>query len=160
MIVARHFVGLTLLTLLASTGCRSSDPLAGTWANETCYGSASMPDDVESCEVALTFTDGLEVSLAAEWVSLPATADFPGCITTNVVSGQTWSTQPEGDHDVLTIDGAGTATTERNGCVNAEDNLEPTETTSIALAAGETDYELSGNVLTLLEGDLAGSYSK
>ena len=154
-----RFLSLSLLTLLASAGCRSSDPLAGTWKNDTCFGSDSTPADIESCEVALTFTDGLEVSLAAEWVSLPATATYPGCITTRRVEGQTWSTKADGSADVLDIAGVGSATIERRGCVNAEDDLDPSETTGISIPSEQIDYQISDNVLTILTSTLAGTYA-
>ena len=43
--------GLSLLTLIAAAGCRSSDPLAGTWSNDTCFGTDDTPADIESCGV-------------------------------------------------------------------------------------------------------------
>lgn len=150
---------VSLVSLLAFSGCRSSDPLAGTWSNETCYGSTSTPEDIESCEVALTFTDGLEMSLRAEWVSLPATANFPGCITTQEVTGKDWSTRPESDFDVLTVKGHGTATMERRGCVRPEDDLDETETSQIKLPSGEINYQITDGVLTILTTELEGTYN-
>jgi hypothetical protein len=158
MPIMHRVLGLSLVGLIASTGCRSSDPLSGTWSNDTCFGTESTPDDIESCGVTLTFTDDLEMSLAAEWVSLPATADYPGCITTKRVTGQSWSTEAEADFDVLFVDGDGTATVERDGCVNAEDDMYPTATSGISIPSGEIEYQISDDVLTILTSDLQGAY--
>lgn len=145
--------------LILSAGCRTSDPLAGTWKNDTCYGSDSMPEDVESCGLALTFTDALDISLDADWVSMPATAENPGCITRKSVTGQTWSTAPASDHDVLTVEGQGSATVERTDCVNAEDDMDETATSDIDIPSGDIDYQISDDVLTVLTGELAGTYA-
>lgn len=145
---------------LALSGCASSDDLAGTWSNNTCYGYASMPDDIESCSLAITFTDGLEISLQSDMVSLPATADYPGCNTVLLTTGQTWSTRVEGDHEVFTVSGGGSATAARTGCVNEEDNMDAASTDEISIAEGDVDYELSGNELTVLTSDLEGTYQK
>lgn len=158
MLFVQRIFGLSLLTLFAASGCRSSDPLSGTWSNDTCFGSESTPDDIESCGVSLKFTDSLEVSLEAEWVSLPATATYPGCITTRSVTGQTWSTTEEADFDVLHIEGSGSATVERNGCVYSEDDLDATDTSDISIPSGDIDYQISDGVLTILTGDLQGAY--
>ena len=156
-----HLVlGLSLLTLITAAGCRSSDPLSGSWSNDTCYGSDSTPDDIESCGVALTFTDGLEISMDAKWVSLPATANYPGCITTRSVTGQSWSTTQEADFDVLHVEGRSHATIERNGCVYPADDLDQTGTSDISIASGDVNYQISDNVLTVLTGDFQGAYTQ
>jgi hypothetical protein len=149
---------LSVLLFAFATGCASSDPLAGTWSNATCYGSDSTPEDVENCSTALTFTDELEVELRAEWTSLPATANYPGCITTKLVTGMTWSTARSGDHEVLTVEGTGVATMGRSGCVNATDDLEPSTTSTIDLPSGDIDYQITDGALTILTGDLVGIY--
>jgi hypothetical protein len=151
-----------LLAVIAVAGCGSSaaeDPLTGTWSNTTCYGTTSTPADISSCTVALTFTAGLDISLQATWLSMPATATHPGCTTTELVTGQTWSTM-SGDNDmqVFTVSGAGTSTTARTGCVNMTDDLMPTPTTDISITEGDTDYQLSSGSLTVLAGPLAGTY--
>lgn len=158
MSTVHRLLGLSLVSLLVASGCSSSDPLSGTWSNDTCFGSDAMPDDIESCEVALTFTDELDVSLAAEWVSLPATADYPGCITTKIVTGQSWSTDAGDNFDVLTIEGSGAATIERAGCVNADDDMDPQATTDISIPSGDIHYQISDGVLTILTSALQGAY--
>ncbi len=89
MFFRHRIVTLSSLTLLVAMGCRSSDPLAGAWSNDTCYGASSSPADIESCSVELVFTDALDVTLQADWVSMPATAEYQGCSTTRLVTGQT-----------------------------------------------------------------------
>lgn len=145
----------------ALSGCGgSSDPLAGTWSNTTCYGSDTMPADIESCAVSLRFTDELTIELQADWLSMPATADYPGCTTTKLVTGQSWSTQEAKDYDVLTIAGTGTPTIERTGCVYDADNMDPTDTTEISIPEGDVDYQISGDGLTVMTTSLEGSYTK
>jgi hypothetical protein len=119
-----------------------------------------MPEDVEECSTTLTFTDALTVDLQADWLSLPATADYPGCTTTELVTGQTWSTQAGKDNDTYTISGNGVATMERTGCVNDADNSEPVATSDISIPEGEADYQISGDTLTILTTSLAGSYTR
>jgi hypothetical protein len=99
--------------------------MAGTWSNKTCFGSSVTPPDIESCAVALTFTNELEVELKADWMSLPATA-----------------------------------TIERAGCVNMGDDLAVTTTSDISIPLGDTEYQISGGTLTILRGDLAGTYTR
>ena len=146
---------------LSLAGCGgSSDPLAGTWSNPTCYGSDTTPADIEECSVALTFTDALAIELQADWLSLPATANYPGCTTTELVTGQTWSTEAGKDSDTLTVSGAGTSTVERNGCVNDSDNMDPTATSEISIPNGDIEYQISGNTLTIIDSTLAGTYER
>lgn len=159
MTFLRPLLSLSVVATIAATGCRTSDPLAGTWGNETCYGSETTPTDIESCSVELTFTDSLEMSLAAEWITLPATADLPGCITTTLVTGPTWSTKPKADFDVLQVEGSSEATTERHGCVRPEDDMDPTATTDILIPTGDVNYQISDGTLTILTTDLAGTYT-
>jgi hypothetical protein len=145
--------------MIASTGCRPSDPLVGTWSNDTCFGTATTPPDIEKCSVALTFNDGLEISLVAEWFTLPATAERPGCIITKEVTGQSWSTTARADFDVLHVDGTGEATVERHGCVYPEDDLDQTATSDLEIPSGDINYQISSGTLTVLTSDLAGTYA-
>lgn len=158
-----HSIALasSTLALLALQGCGNGvadDPLTGTWSNTACFGSSSVPSDVASCSVTLTFSDGLDIQLKATWISLAATATNPGCTTTRLVQGQTWSA----DHDAntFTVSGDGTATMERSDCVNAEDNQSAVATTDIAIPSGDTTYSISGNTLTVTTGALKGTYSR
>jgi hypothetical protein len=156
-----------LAAAFALTGCGTSAPpadtapmapLAGTWSNATCFGTASTPSTDTSCTVALTFTSSLDVSLTATWLSMPATATYPGCTTTKEVTGQRWSTQAGENDEILTVTGVGAATMERTGCVNMTDDLMATPVTDISIESGQTDYQLSNGTLTVLSGDLAGTY--
>lgn len=163
----RHSAHVSVSSLVAivlsMTGCGigdSSDDLAGTWSNTTCYGSTSTPADIEECSVSLTFTDALTMELQADWLSLPATAEHPGCTTTKLVTGHTWSTLEEKDYDVLAVAGEGTSTIERSGCVYDEDNMDPTGTSDISVPNGDVNYQISGDTLTILSSGLEGTYTQ
>jgi hypothetical protein len=153
-------LGLSLVSLFAITGCTdaSDDPLAGTWSNESCFGTTSKPADIESCTTELSFSGELDVNLEATWVSLAATATNPGCTTTKLVTGQEWSA----DHaeGTFNVEGTGDATVERTKCVNAGDNLNPTATSDIEIPDGDTSYTLSGDTLTVPSGTLKGTYTR
>lgn len=154
-------IGFSLVSLIAIAGCGSdaeNDLLAGTWTNSSCYGAASKPADIESCNTELTFGNDLEVELTAERVSLAATATTPGCTTTWLVTGQQWST----DHarDTFTVTGDGATTIERTSCVNDTDNMDAIDTTDIGIANGDTTYTLSGDTLSVASGSLAGTYTR
>ncbi|HRI70117.1 MAG TPA: hypothetical protein PK156_38065 [Polyangium sp.] len=156
-------IGLSFVSLFAIAGCgtdAASDPLAGTWSNDKCFGTSSKPADVESCTTELSFSDGLDIELEATWVSLAATATNPGCTTTKVVTGQEWST----DHakDTFTVAGTGTSTIERSKCVNDEDNLDAVATSDIEIPSGATTYMLGDNddTLTVQTGSLKGVYTR
>lgn len=151
----------SMLALLALQGCGNGvadDPLTGTWTNTTCFGTDSTPADVASCTVTLTFSDGLDIQLQATWISLAATATNPGCTTTRLVQGQTWSADHE--ENTFTVSGDGEATLERSDCVNAEDNQAASATTDIAIPSGDTTYSISGDTLTVTTGALQGTYSR
>ena len=154
-------LGLSLVSLIAIAGCGSdaaNDPLAGTWSNTSCYGTSTKPADVESCKTELTFSNDLNVNLKAEWVSLAATAMYPGCTTTKAATGQQWSA----DHakDTFTVMGKASATMERTNCVNATDDLSPAATTDLSIPSGDTTYTLSGDTLTVQSGSLKGAYTR
>jgi hypothetical protein len=152
--------GSVLVALLALAGCSGApqDPLTGTWSNASCFGASSTPADISSCTVELTFTASLDVSLQATWLSMPATAVLPGCTTTKLVTGQTWSTRSGVNMEIFTVAGTGMSTTERTGCVHATDDQMPTPVTDISIDEGDTDYQLAGGSLTVLQGDLSGTY--
>lgn len=153
-------VGSSLIALLAA-GCGNgvtSDPLAGTWSNTQCFGSDSMPADVESCSVALIFSDDLGIDLEARWISLAATATNPGCTTIRLVQGQTWSADHE--DDTFTVSGKGASTEERSDCVNEADNQEAKVTAEIAIPGGDATYDITGDTLTVSSGALAGTYTR
>jgi hypothetical protein len=154
----------SFVALFALAGCGSTsapvDPLTGAWSNATCFGSTSTPSDIASCKVTLDFTASLDVSLTATWLYMPATATYPGCTTTKLVTGQQWSTRSGVDMEILTVTGAGSATTERTGCVNATDDLMATPTTDISIGSGDTGYQLGNGVLTVLTNDIAGTYKQ
>lgn len=158
MVLSRLPILLVLTALVTTTGCASSDPLAGTWSNATCFGMDATPADIESCAVTLTFTDALDVELQPDWVSLPATANYPGCTTTKLITGQTWSTRHASTLEVLTVSGNGSATVERTGCVNATDDMAATATATISLSPGDSNHQLTDGSLTFLTGDLVGTY--
>ena len=155
----RMTLRLSLGALLALSGCESSgpdDPLTGTWSNTSCFGSTTTPADVEKCTTALTFTTGLDIELKAVWFSMPATATNPRCTTTREVTGQKWST----DAATFTVTGSGSATIKRTNCVNQTDDLSASPTSGISIPGGGARYQISNNTLTVLSGDLAGTYTK
>lgn len=155
-------ISFSLLSAVAVLGCGGngveSDPLAGDWNNDACFGQSSMPADVESCSVALALTSDLELRVDATWISLAATETNPGCTTTRSVTGQEWFT----DHatNTLTVTGKGEATIERTDCVKEEDNLAATATSDIEMASGDAKYEINSDTLTILSGALEGTYKR
>jgi hypothetical protein len=163
MTLPRIILGLSLAGMLALAGCggtgSTSDPLTGTWSNATCYGSTSTPSNISSCSVTLSFTADLNVGLTAAWISMPATAMYPGCTTTKRVSGQLWSTDDAMPTETLTVTGTGDATMERTGCVNAVDDLEAMSTSDISIPSGDTQYQIIDGKLTILSSNIAGTYS-
>jgi hypothetical protein len=148
-------LGLSVAMLLAVAGCGGEDPLTGTWSNSTCFGSASTPAGIKSCTTALTFTTDLAFSLKAEQFSEPATAMAPGCTTTRLVEGQTWST----DGDTYTLAGTGKPTMARSSCVNATDEFKAVATTDVAVPTGGSAYVITANSLSITSGPLAGTYT-
>jgi azurin len=154
-------LGFSLVSGLALAGCGngvSDDPLAGTWSNNECFGSASEPADIESCSSELTFTNELDVELRADWISLAATATHPGCTTTKRVTGQQWSAEHAAD--TFTVTGNGAATMERTDCVNKDDDIAAATTTDISIPSGDTKYAISGDTLTVQSGSLKGTYTR
>jgi hypothetical protein len=154
-------IGFSLLSTFALLGCGNgvtADPLAGNWSNDGCFGSSSMPADVESCSVALALTSELDVQLDATWISQAATDTNPGCTTTRSITGQEWST----DHatNTMTLTGKGEATIARTDCVKPEDNLAAMATTDIEMPSGDARYEINGDALTILSGALKGTYNR
>jgi hypothetical protein len=161
MMLPRMVLGLSL-GALALSGCGSAagtDPLTGTWSNATCFGTTSTPADIESCSVALSFGADLNVELTATWISMPATAMYPGCTTTKLVTGQQWSTDDVMPTSTLDVTGTGASTVQRTGCVNGSDDLSATPTSDISIPSGDTRYQIVDGKLTVLSGDIAGTYS-
>jgi len=152
---------LSFVSGLAMVGCGNGvedDPLAGNWSNTECYGSGSKPADVESCTTELTFTNELNIELKATTISLAATAVNPGCTTTWVVTGQTWSAEHAAN--TFTVAGKGESTIERSKCVNEADNKEATTTTEISIASGDVEYTITEDTLSVLSGSLKGIYTR
>jgi hypothetical protein len=162
MLMNKLFGGsILLVAAFATLGCGTSaadDPLAGSWSNGVCYGSAAMPADVESCSVGLEFAGDLRMVVDAQWVSLAATEINPGCTTRRLVTGQQWSTNH--GNDSVTFTGAAFATVERTGCVKPEDDLAAIETTDIETPAGTAFYGINGDTLTVTSGALYGTYAR
>lgn len=156
MILTRIALGLSIATMLASTGCGGDDPLTGTWKNTGCFGVSATPAGIKSCTTELSFPTDLNFSLKAEQFSEPATATAPGCTTTRKVSGQTWST----DGDNVAIEGTGAATLARSSCVNATDEFAEAATTDISVGAGTAAYVITGDSLSIATGPLAGTYTR
>lgn len=154
-------LGLSLASVLAMAGCGNGvadDPLAGTWSNTSCFGSATKPTDIASCRSELMFSNDLEIELTATRISLAATAMYPGCTTTKMVTGQQWYVEHE--TDTVTITGEGASTIERTDCVNTSDNLDERPTTDISIPAGDTIYVVANNKLTVQSGALQGTYTR
>ncbi len=155
-------LAFSLLASFALAACGGTDavddPLAGTWTNSECFGASSKPADIESCSTELTFTDALDITLQTEWISLAATATNPGCTTTKIASGQTWSASHA--DGTFTVSGDGSATMERSNCVDPADDSSAESTTDIAIPSGDHDYEISGDTLTIKSGALQGVYTR
>jgi hypothetical protein len=132
----------------------------GTWHNTACFGTPLTPPDFAECTLALTFRTDLGIELKGEWVSLPATSMRPRCITTRRVTGQRWSTEhATADSEKLTVTGTGAATIERADCLHKEDDLKASPTSDISIVSSTAHYQISNDKLTILSGDLAGTYS-
>ena len=155
MFLNRMALGLSVAMVFAGVGCGGDDPLTGTWSNDSCFGAKTTPEGVKSCKTSLTFSNELAFELKAEQLSEPATAVAPGCTTTHLVKGQTWST----DGTTFTLDGSGDATMERTSCVNAADELKAAPTTAITAPRGDSGYVITDNSLTIAAGPLAGTYT-
>ena len=156
MILDRLVLGLSIAALTIVTGCGGDDPLTGSWSNHNCYGASVMPDGVESCKTALTFTDDLTFSLKAKQFAMPATATAPGCTTTFTITGQTWST----DDSSLTLRGNGEVTVERTSCVNDDDELRKIPATRVDAPSGKTNYTIVDESLSIESGSLRGTYTR
>ncbi len=166
MILHRMAIGSLVLSMLALLGCENGaigdggkeDPIAGKWTSDACHGGGATLANIESCSVELDLQSDLDLELKADWVSLPATEERPGCTTTRRVTGLKWHT----DHKAgtLTVTGMGNATIERTGCVKAEDNLKAEPTQDIEVRPGDMAYELKGDTLTILSGSLQGTYAR
>ena len=141
--------------VLAVAGCGGDDALTGTWNNTACFGSKMTPAGIKECKTALTFADDLTFSLKAEQFSEPATATAPGCTTTRMVEGQTWST----DGTTVTVEGTAKATLARSSCVNSTDEIKAGPTTDIGVAPGGAQYVITDNSLTIASGPLSGTYT-
>jgi hypothetical protein len=156
MFLNRMALGLSVAMVFAGVGCGGDDPLTGSWTNTACFGAKATPDGVKSCTTTLSFTNELAFSLKSEQFSEPATAVAPGCTTTRLVEGQSWST----DGDTFTLAGGGKATLARSSCVNATDEFPATTTTDIAIPSAGSGYVITDNSLTIAAGLLAGTYTK
>lgn len=155
MFLNRMALGLSVAMVFAGVGCGGDDALTGTWSNDSCFGMKTMPEGIKSCKTALTFTNELTFELKAEQVSEPATAMAPGCTTTRLIQGQTWST----DGTSFTLEGTGKATMERTSCVNVTDELKAAPTSDIAIPKDRSGYVITDNSLTIAAGPLAGTYT-
>ncbi len=162
--INRTMLFAPLLALLGSGGCTingPNDPLTGTWTNTSCYGSGSMPVDIQSCSLSLAFGADLSIVLTDQRQALPATLIYPRCTTTRRVSGQQYSTSNGASASmIVTVSGNGTSTVERTGCANPSDNAAPAPDSVDSIPNGGTTYEISASVLTIPTGPLAGHYSR
>jgi hypothetical protein len=157
MILNRMALGLSVAVALAVVGCGGHDPLTGTWSNDSCFGSSTMPAGVDECKTSLTFNDDLTFAVKAEETAKPATATGPGCTTTRRIEGQTWST----DASTFTLAGSGKATIERSGCVNDKDEFKVGPTTDMNIPGGSSKYTIvDDKSLTIESGPLKGTYSR
>lgn len=154
------FVAVFALAACAPAANGPNDALTGTWTNSTCFGSSSMPADVQSCSLTLVFGADLTLSLTDTRQSLPATAVYPRCTTTRRVSGQRYSTSDGIGPMRVTIMGDSSSTVERTGCVNSADNQAAMADTVDVVPAGVLSYQLSANNLTISSGPLMGSFSR
>jgi len=87
---------------------------------------------------------------------MPATAAAPGCTTTRVVTGQTWST----DSSTFVLNGTPKATIERSSCVNNRDELKVGPTTDMDMPTGEAKNTVLEKSLTIESGPLKGTYMR
>ena len=60
---------------------------------------------------------------------------------------------------MLNVEGSGTATIKRYGCVYTEDDSDATATTGISIPSGEISYQISDGVLSILSSDIQGTYA-
>ena len=153
-----------ILPLLATAGCTINGPndaLTGTWTNTSCYGSPTMPADIQSCSTSVEFGADLSVTVVDSRQAQPATAMYPRCTITRRATGQQYSTSNgTGSLMTVTITGQSTSTIERTGCANATDNAAPAADTFNPIPAGVAPYQISTNMLTISAGSLAGSYTR
>src|SRR5205814_1537261 len=116
-----------MFALLAAAGCNGpNDALTGTWTNSSCFGTATMPADIQTCSTSLAFSRDLDLVIRDVRQSQPATANYPRCTSTRTISGQQYSTSNNGGASgTLTLAGDSTSTLERAGCANDSDNSAP-----------------------------------
>ena len=154
---------LALQLAILAAGCATNgpdDPLTGTWSNTSCYGSATMPVDIQACGTAISFSADLSITLVDTRQSLPATAVYPRCTATRRETGQRFSTARGANGMTLTVSSGGTSTLERSGCANDADNRAAMADSVDSIPVGVTAYQLSGNTLMIAGGSLAGAYTR
>ncbi len=151
------------LILVLAAGCATNgadDPLTGTWSNTSCFGSTTMPMDIQSCSMAITFGADLSITLVDSRQSLPATAVYPRCTAIRRVTGQRFSTARGAQGMTFSVSSGGSSTLERTGCAIESDNRAPTPDSVTSIPVGLTPYQLSGETLTIAGGSLAGVYAR
>ena len=152
-----------IILSLAIIGCGGKtgpdDPLTGTWSNAACYGRTGLPDNVQSCSTTLNFARELTFELVYIERAPPASSVTPGCLTTHIVSGQTWSEGIKNNAQTLTLMGGGKPTVAVPGCVHDTDDKGQTADASVTVAPGDLAYAINGKALTISTGSLIGTYT-
>ena len=114
-----------------------------------------MPSDIQTCKLSVRFDQDLTVTLLDSRQSLPATATYPRCITLRTVTGMKYSTN---NGSTLTLTGTSSSSLERTNCANVADNQAATADSRDSLAAGTMTYTITDKTLSIVLGQIAGSY--
>ncbi len=150
--------GALVMLMLVSLRCGGKgpdDPITGSWANGNCFGDASMPADIQSCQSTMRFGADLSFTFIDSRQSLPATSVNPRCTAVRTVTGLKYSTTSMG---TLTLAGSSMSTLERKDCANAADNQAATADGRDSLTAGPISYLITNKTLSLASSQLGGDY--
>jgi len=148
------------ILFLALAACGSSDPIVGTWVDNSVTSAGNSPD-VATYKATLVFSENKAVNETVIETFTGTAANYPSCASTTTVTG-TWTSVASGTTKTITINTTGGTSNVRTLCKNTVDNsagtaFSPTDATSFALS-----YTVTGNsqLLTAANAGLSVQFAK